>query len=146
VPKPKSAVPAESETPAPAVCLDPGDTAAIFEAMGEAAYVWDATSDKLVWSPNATKVIGVETLDPIGTGRKFAARLDPANPFNRYDAIFGSSGRDEGTGVPYELRYSLKEDDKTEPRWIEDCGRWFAGANGKPARAAGVARVVTERH
>ena len=132
--------------PASAACLEPGDTAAIFAAMGEAAYVWDAASDKLVWSSNAAKVIGVETLDPIGTGRQFAALLDPASPFNRYDAIFGSSGRDEGTGVPYDLRYSLKDGETAEPRWIEDCGRWFAGASGKPVRAAGVVRVVTERH
>ena len=127
-------------------CLDSGDTAAIFAAMGEAAYVWDATSDKLVWSPNAAKVIGVAALADVGLGRQFAGLLDPANPFNRYDAIFRSSGRDDGAGVAYELRYSLKTGEAAEPRWIEDCGRWFAGAGGKPARAAGIVRVVTDKY
>ena len=30
--------------------------------------------------------------------------------------------------------------------WIEDIGRWFAGPDGKPARAHGVVRVINERH
>ena len=30
--------------------------------------------------------------------------------------------------------------------WIEDTGRWFAGADGKPARAHGVIHVINERH
>ena len=30
--------------------------------------------------------------------------------------------------------------------WIEDIGRWFAGADGKPARAHGIVRVINERH
>ena len=30
--------------------------------------------------------------------------------------------------------------------WIEDNGRWFAGPDGRPARAHGVVRVINERH
>ncbi len=30
--------------------------------------------------------------------------------------------------------------------WIEDNGRWFAGPDGKPARAHGVVRLIGERH
>jgi diguanylate cyclase (GGDEF)-like protein len=122
------------------------DAAAVFAAMGEAAYVWDAASDTLVWSANAAKIVGVESVADISTGRQFAAVLDPANPFNRYDAVFGSAGRDDGAGVPYELRYCVKPAPDAEPRWIEDCGRWFAGAKAKPAKAAGIIRDVTERH
>src|SRR4030095_5508377 len=29
--------------------------------------------------------------------------------------------------------------------WIEDNGRWFAGPDGRPARAHAVGRVLTER-
>jgi hypothetical protein len=113
--------------------------------MGVAAYVWDAASDNLVWSPNAAKVIGVEFFADLASGRRFAGLLDPDNPFNRHDAIFGSSARDAGGGVSYELRYALKSDPQAEPRWIEDCERRFAGPDGKPARAAGIVRVVTDR-
>jgi diguanylate cyclase (GGDEF)-like protein len=122
------------------------DIAAIFAAMGEAAYAWDAASDRLVWSANAPDVVGVGSLDEISTGRLFAALLDPENPLNRYDAVFGSAGRDDGEGVPYELRYSLSRAGQAGPCWVEDCGRWYAGKAGNPARAAGVVRIVTERH
>jgi diguanylate cyclase (GGDEF)-like protein len=30
--------------------------------------------------------------------------------------------------------------------WVEDAGRWFAGADGRPARAHGVVRVINDRH
>src|SRR5262249_58018062 len=30
--------------------------------------------------------------------------------------------------------------------WVEDVGRWFAGADGGPLRAHGVLRVINERH
>ena len=30
--------------------------------------------------------------------------------------------------------------------WVEDTGRWFAGRDGKPARAHGVVRVINERY
>jgi PAS domain-containing protein len=118
----------------PIACLEANDTAAILAAIGEAAYVWDAASDKLVWSPNAAKVIGVESFADLTSGRRFAGLLDPDNPFNRHDAIFGSSARDAGGDVSYELRYALKSDPQAEPRWIEDCGRCFAGPDGKLAR------------
>lgn len=126
--------------------LAPDDCAAVFAAMGEAAYVWDAASDVLRWSVNAPAVLGVKSVSEIGSGRGFAAMLDPASPFNRFDAIFGSSARDQGEGVVYELRYCIKPAPDAEPSWIEDSGRWFAGKDGKPATAAGIVRVVTEKH
>src|SRR6202023_2686441 len=30
--------------------------------------------------------------------------------------------------------------------WIEETGCWFAGSDGKPARAQGIVRVDNERH
>ncbi len=129
-----------------AIALGTDDVAAIAATVGDAAYIWDAASDRLVWSANAPDMIGVATLEEISSGRLFAGLLDADNPFNRYDAVFGSNTQDDGKGVAYELRYSLKQPGEAEPRWIEDCGRWYAAENGKPARAAGVVRVVTERH
>src|SRR5207244_4041986 len=78
-------------------------------------------------------------------GRAYAALLDPANATTRFDAIMQASGPDEGTGVAYEATYALRaRNDAT--LWVEDVGRWFAGADGRPARAHGVVRVVNERH
>jgi diguanylate cyclase (GGDEF)-like protein len=36
--------------------------------------------------------------------------------------------------------------DSGEKIWLEDTGCWFAGADGKPLRALGVVRAITERH
>ncbi len=57
-----------------------------------------------------------------------------------------SQQRDGGTGVPYQLQYALQPPGSDKALWIEDIGRWFAGADGKPAKAHGVVRVINERH
>ena len=44
------------------------------------------------------------------------------------------------------LQYALQPPGSDKSLWIEDIGRWFAGADGKPARAHGVVRVINERH
>ena len=54
--------------------------------------------------------------------------------------------KDDGAGVPYEVQYALKPTPDSAPlHWIEDTGRWFAGADGTPARAHGVVRVIDAR-
>jgi diguanylate cyclase (GGDEF)-like protein len=126
--------------------LGPGVTADILVRVGEAAYAWDLATDALVWSANAPAVLGVDSFTSIASGRAFAALLDPASPANPYDAVVGGSARDNGTGSAYELCYCLKPMGAAAPCWIEDTGRWFAGLDGRPARAVGVVRVVTGRH
>ena len=125
--------------------LDAAAVSALFGAAKEAAYVWNIETDALAWSANACEVLGIDSPAAAASGKSFAALLHPDSPGNRYDAIAGSSARDEGTGVPYELCYRLKSDAE-KLRWIEDSGRWFVGADGRPARAEGVIRLVTERH
>jgi diguanylate cyclase (GGDEF)-like protein len=126
--------------------LDAASAAAVLASVGEAAYVWDLKSDALAWTANAGDVLGVDSLARISSGRSFAALLDPASPANRYDAVVSAAARAaEGAGV-YEVRYCLRSPRGEEVSWIEDCGRCFNDAAGKPARAQGVVRVVTERH
>ena len=44
------------------------------------------------------------------------------------------------------MQYALKPTPDSAPlHWIEDTGRWFAGADGTPARAHGVVRVIDAR-
>jgi len=55
--------------------------------------------------------------------------------------------RDEGRGIFFQTEYCIRPDAGAGAKlWIEDSGRWFAGADGRPARAHGTVRVVTERH
>lgn len=126
--------------------LTPERIASVVVGSGEAAYVWDCVSDALNWSANAPEIFGASSAGDIAHGSGFAALLDPESPQNRHDVIHGDTRRDEGAGVAYELRYALKPSGATQTIWADDIGRWYAGAGGKPARAEGVVRIITDRH
>src|SRR5262249_7125789 len=118
----------------------------VFAAVGEAPYEWRLDSDALAWGPNAADVLKIAHVHLIATGRAFAKLLDPDNVHTRFEAIMRSIAADKGAGVPYQVQYGLRPKPGTEAKlWIEDVGRWFAGPDGKPARALGVVRVINER-
>ena len=52
-------------------------------------------------------------------------------------------GRD---GAPYRIEYGVRTSTSAPVLWIEESGAWFAGADGKPARAQGIVRLNNERH
>jgi diguanylate cyclase (GGDEF)-like protein len=117
--------------------LDPLD---ILTSIGEVVYDWDIASDRLVWGVNVRDVLGLERKERLGTGRAFAAFVEPGSGLSRHEAITGSSATDPGSGVPYRTRYMLRpRSDRLLS--IEDAGRWFAGLDGRPASAHGVLRV-----
>ena len=122
------------------------DPAAIMASIGETPYEWSIESDVLAWGSNATEVLMVGGLAPISSGRNYAKLLAPDAVTSRFDVIMKSSQRDEGAGVPYQVQYALHPADDEEGLWIEDIGRWFAGADGKPIRAHGIVRIINERH
>lgn len=122
------------------------DPAAIMASIGETPYEWSIDSDVLAWGPNATEVLSVGGLAAISSGRNYAKLLATDALTSRFDAVMKSSARDEGSGVPYQVQYALYPAGAEKGLWIEDIGRWFAGADGKPARAHGIVRVINERH
>jgi diguanylate cyclase (GGDEF)-like protein len=134
------------DKPATAPMLSPERIASVLFASGEAAYSWDCQADVLEWSGNAPAVLNVISTGQIASGKSFAALLSPDSTQSRHDAVFGDQRKDPGVGVPYEIRYALKQTVPGQVCWIEDVGRWFASADGKPARADGVVRNITERH
>ena len=121
------------------------DAAEVLNAIGDAAYEWRLDTDALVWSGNATAVLGTADSADIATGRSFAQHVEAQDGQSRLDVIAGSSQSDTGNGVPYQVQYGFQRSDG-ENAWLEDTGRWFAGADGKPLRAIGIVRVITERH
>ena len=131
----------------PAAAVSP-DAQAILSLVGEAVYEWTIVDDRLVWSDNAPDVLGLPSAERIGTGRDYASVKDPANTTGRHDIIFNGGGVDRGEGVPYEVRYALIPEGAASPRRIvvEDTGRWYADADGRPARASGVVRVINDRY
>ena len=100
----------------------------------------------LTWGANAAKVLGIRDVSLISTGRGFANLLDPGNAQTRFDAVMQSQAADEGAGVFYQVQYCLYSAPRSGKLWIEDTGRWYAGADGKPARAHGVIRVINDRY
>ena len=129
---------------APDGSADPGG---VLASIGLVPYDWRIDSDTLIWGANASEVLQVGDPTHIATGRGYAGLLDPKNTSTRYDAVMQVSGRDTGAGVPYQTEYCLLTGPGgTSPLWVEDNGRWFAGPDGRPARAHGVVRAITERH
>jgi diguanylate cyclase (GGDEF)-like protein len=123
------------------------DPSAILASVGEALYAWDLGSDALTWSANAGEVLLLPDFEKISTGRGFAQLLDTGTVQARFDAVTRAAQRDDGRGVPYRLEYCIRPAGGAGTTlWVEDTGRWFAGHDGKPARAHGTVRVVNERH
>jgi len=121
------------------------DVAEILASIGEAAYEWRLDTDALVWSGNAAAVLGTDPSE-IATGRAFATRVDAESGKSRLDAISLSAQGDAVAGGPYQAQYAFKRADTGAKTWLEDTGRWFAGPDGKPARAHGVVRSIDARH
>jgi diguanylate cyclase (GGDEF)-like protein len=121
------------------------DVAEILSSIGEAAYEWRLDSDLLIWSANAAAVLGIADIDRVASGRGYAMRTDAADGDSRRDVVLQSGKSDSGEGVAYQVQYAFKRA-PDEKIWLEDTGRWFAGADGKPLRAHGVVRAIDERH
>ncbi len=131
-------------SPIPAEAPDPRR---ILNSIGEVVYDWDLRSDHISWGPNVAAVLGIANLGSISTGRAFAERLSHESESSRYEAIARSSETDCGNGVPFQICYGLvPPETRAATIWIEDTGRWFAGSDGRPTRAHGLVRVITERY
>ena len=118
----------------------PLDPRKVLTSIGEAVYDWDLSSDRIIWGANAAEVLGVAERSRLASGAAFALMVDPGSHETRHEAILRSDTRDEGAGVPYRARYGLKVRGRA-PVAVEDTGRWYAGPDGRPARAHGVVRV-----
>ena len=123
------------------------DAAQILASVGEVAYDWRIDTDVLLWSGNAKDVLLICDMAAVSTGGGYAQLLEAENAQARFDAVMRSDKRDDGTGVPYQIQYRIRPDRGSETKlWVEDSGRWYAGPDGRPARAHGVLRVINERY
>lgn len=132
---------------APVPLADDARLRASVEASGLATYHWTIESDEIIWSSNATEVLGS---DPraYSTGRGFASFLDPDNFTSRYDTVMRNSAADDGAGVTFQIEYKFRPEGRLGKAsvWLEDHGRWYAGNDGRPAEVFGTVRRIDERH
>jgi diguanylate cyclase (GGDEF)-like protein len=116
-------------------------------AAGEAAYSWTIEDDVLCWSGNTEEVLGCNP-DKLESGKKYAAFLDVENLTSRYETVMRTQSRDLGDGAPFRIEYCFKSDGRNNEKsvWVEDQGRWYAGADGRPASVFGTVRRIDERY
>src|SRR3954463_14945758 len=69
--------------------------------------------------------------------------IEPAGSV-RTAALTAAAHRAEG--VAYRIEYGVRASTSHPLLWIEECGCWFAGAGGKPARGPGIGRIDKQRH
>ncbi len=112
--------------------------------MGQAAFVWDIATDAISWSDCVGAVFPDIPPEALASGAEFAKFLEPSRAI-RTDALGLSSAVHGGDGTPYRVEYGVRSSTSAPVLWIEETGRWFAGADGRPARAQGIVRVNNER-
>lgn len=118
----------------------------ILTAAGETAYYWDLSSDKIVWAPNAPDILNIKDINLLRTGSVFSTQISQGLTSPRRETLLASTGKTDERGTFFSIQYALGDDDNGDPIWLEDHGRWMANADGTPACAKGVVRLITERH
>jgi diguanylate cyclase (GGDEF)-like protein len=115
----------------------------ILASLGQAAFVWDIATDAIAWSDHAAAVFPDIPAAALASGAEFAKLIEPVGSI-RTDALGHSSSARGGTA--YRIEYGVRASTSAPVLWIEESGCWFAGADGRPARAQGIVRVNNERH
>jgi diguanylate cyclase (GGDEF)-like protein len=125
------------------------DLVDILSSVQETAYYWDIRSDRLEWESNAAEVLGTR-LKPPATGSDFNFLIAAEHIQRRQDAIAKAR---PGTGKPgsgghFRVQYKFTPGGRrSEPSlWLEDHGRCWFDASGKPIKARGVIRVINDRY
>jgi diguanylate cyclase (GGDEF)-like protein len=118
----------------------------ILASLGQAAFVWDIATDAMVWSEQLGAVFPDIPADTLASGAEFAKLIEPARGV-RSDALGHSpSTARGGDGVRYRIEYGVRTSTSAPVLWIEETGCWFAGPDGRPARAHGIVRINNEAH
>lgn len=118
----------------------PLDPRKVLTSIGEVVYDWDILSDAIAWGANVGDVLGLRDLSGVRTGADFALLAEAGAGPTRHEAVLRAEGTDGGEGVPYRAEYHFRPKGGAAVA-VEDTGRWYAGPDGRPARAHGVVRL-----
>lgn len=112
----------------------------------ETAYIWSRDRDRFSWEANAREVLGVKNLSTMENRHLFELQIAPEHVARRQQVFSTKHGEDLGNGVPYSIRYRFSPGSQrsTAAIWVEEHGRWWGDENGKPLRARGSLRVISE--
>jgi diguanylate cyclase (GGDEF)-like protein len=125
------------------------DMVGVFSMMDESAYVWNLRSDRIDWEANAVQMFGVPDASAIATGECFQALLAAEHATRRIEVIESAAKASANVrGFPYRIQYAIRPQGARTIAHLrlEDQGRIWFGADGKPERARGIMRVINERY
>ncbi|MCJ8324904.1 MAG: bifunctional diguanylate cyclase/phosphodiesterase [Rhizobiales bacterium] len=123
--------------------LSLSENAKIFSAIGDITYHWNLASDDISFSQNIQQIAEFIDISTITSAAGFAAVMAADNIDDRYNSVCKSRQSDDGQGVEYKLEYRMVNSNSgNQGCWIEDKGKWFAGASGRPETAFGVMRII----
>ena len=135
--------------------MGPGtDLISLMSAVGETAYTWHLQTDQLVWESNVGVILGVRRLEDIATGAGFQFLIAAEHVTRRQAAVSASATMQtaviatEAGGIPYRVQYRFLPGGRRSSTalWIEDHGRWWPDAHGRPQTARGILRIINERY
>jgi diguanylate cyclase (GGDEF)-like protein len=123
----------------------PLQASTILASLGQAAFVWDIATDAIDWSDHVGAVFAEIPAGALSTGAQLARLIEPERAI-RSDALRLSPPAHGANGTPYRIEYGVRASTAAPVLWIEETGCWFAGPDGRPARAQGIVRINNERH
>jgi diguanylate cyclase (GGDEF)-like protein len=106
---------------------------------GDAAYVWDLASDRIVWAGRPDDVFGSRAEFP-PTGQAWQSRIHAEDLPSRVKALSAHFV----DRLTYDLDYRIRGE-AGAMIWAHDRGRAEFAPDGKPIRVAGTLRAVTAR-
>lgn len=107
---------------------------------GAVVYDWSLVDDTITWDAAAQRLLRVDDLSRITTGRQYLSFLDSEGVSLRTSVAKNGSPNFSVFNIEYLFRQS-----SGESCWIEDRGRRLTDDQGQPVRIVGLLRVVTER-
>ncbi|MGD9784773.1 MAG: putative bifunctional diguanylate cyclase/phosphodiesterase [Hyphomicrobiaceae bacterium] len=132
----------------PPVEADVLDLVGILSSIDETAYIWDLVTDRIEWESNALSVLRVAETREIATGTAFQSLIAAEHAARRIESISERISDEVERGVPYRVQYRFQPGGRRDQTsvWVEDNGRVWPGPDGKPVRARGVIRMVSDRY
>jgi diguanylate cyclase (GGDEF)-like protein len=118
---------------------------AVLASLGQAAFAWDIVTDAIAWSDHVGSVFPDIPAASLESGAEFSKLIEPERSI-RMDALGHSPPAHGADGTPYRIEYGVRTSTSAPVLWIEETGCWFAGPEGRPARAQGIVRINNERH
>ena len=122
----------------------PPQVSTILASLGQAAFVWDIAGDVIVWNERNAVFPDIPAAS-LASNAEFSKLIEPVHSI-RIDALRLSSPAPGSAATPYRVEYGVRTSTSAPVLWIEESGCWFAGADGKPARAHGIVRINNESH